>query len=193
MKITAITRLKHAALLEAAEDFGGVPKLAEHLGVHVTQLYSWIAMRLTPPRGVNTRAWPPERLAQLESDLMQVTGQTMEQLFPDAYRDAVIAGIPRLQKETREVEHDLLLAYAHKTTQRLEYEHPSEWLDRPEILAKCRKRLTPRESRIIDMRFTDNMTLKECGDELRICSQRVQQIERVALRKMKNAIENLEA
>ena len=192
MRVTAITRLKHAALLEAAEDFGGVPKLADHLGVHVTQLYSWIAMKYVPPLGVK-RAWQPERVAQLTSDLMQVTGQTVEQLFPGEYRDAVIAGIPRLQKETREVEHDLLLAYAHKTTQRLEYKHPSEWIDRPEILAKCRKRLTPRESRIIDMRFTDNMTFNECGKELQISATRVQQIERVALQKMKTAIETLEA
>ena len=187
MKVTAITRLKHAALLEAAREFGGVPKLAEHLGVHVTQLYQWIAMTSVPPRGVRKGFWPPERLSQLESDLIQLTGQTMEQLFPGEYRDAVVAGIPRIREETQEVEQSMLLEYAQKTTQRLEYQDPGELLDRSQILSACRKVLTPRESRIIDMRYRDNMTLKECAKELQITATRVRQIESVALKKMQAA------
>lgn len=187
MKVTAITRLKHAALLEAAREFGGVARMAEHLGVHCTQLYQWIAMTSVPPRGVRKGFWPPERLSQLESDLIQLTGQTMEQLFPGEYRDAVVAGIPRIREETQEVEQSMLLEYAQKTTQRLEYRDPGELLDRSQILSACRKVLTARESRVIDMRYDQGMALKDCADELQITTERVRQLESRALKRMQDA------
>jgi hypothetical protein len=189
MQITAITRLKHTALLEASKEFGGVPRMAEHLGVHRTQLYQWIAMTAVPPRGVQSNgSWPPERLSQLESDLIQLTGQTMEQLFPGEYRDAVVAGIPRIHEETQEVEHALLLKYAQKTTQRLEYQDPGELLDRSQILSACRRVLTPKESRVIDMRYDHGMALNNCAKELQVTTECVRQIESAALKKMQAAV-----
>lgn len=190
MRVTAITRLKHAALLEAARAFGGVHRLALHLGVHNRTVYQWIAMTSLPPQGINKRAWPPERLARLENDLLQVTGQTMEQLFPGAYRDAVVAGIPRVQEETREVEQSMLLEYARETSRRLEYQDPGEAIDRSQILTACRKRLTLMESRVIAMRYDHGMTLKECAKELQVSREWVRQKEARALIRMQNAIES---
>ena len=123
---------------------------------------------------------------------MQVTGQTTEQLFPDAYRDAVVAGIPRVRKEIREVEHSRLLEYAQKTTQRLQYKNPGEEMDRCQILAKCREPLTDRESRLITMRYEEQMTYSECGGELGVCRERVREIECKALNKMRRQAERMD-
>lgn len=58
-------------------------------------------------------------------------------------------------------------------------------IDNKLALQKLIPCLTPREERVIRMRFYDKMTLNEVGDELGVCGQRIRDIEGKAMRRLK--------
>jgi len=51
------------------------------------------------------------------------------------------------------------------------------------IIAMCN--ISDKEKKVLKLRFDDNMTLKSVGEELHYSSERIRQIERKALRKMR--------
>lgn len=57
-------------------------------------------------------------------------------------------------------------------------------------LEKSLSRLSPREEKIIKLRFYENKTLKEIGKELNITGSRVRAIEVEALKKLRHPIKN---
>jgi RNA polymerase sigma factor (sigma-70 family) len=59
-------------------------------------------------------------------------------------------------------------------------------IDNKLALQKLLPCLTTREERVVRMRFYENMTLNEVGDELGLCANRIKQIEDNALRRMKS-------
>jgi len=58
--------------------------------------------------------------------------------------------------------------------------------ERKHILAKCVAGLEPRERFVIKMRFNEELTLKDVGDQLGLCRERIRQIESKAIFKLRN-------
>jgi RNA polymerase sigma factor (sigma-70 family) len=195
--ITAVTRLKHADLWAAAKQFatkryGGQSALARRLGLRPSEFGRWINLLECPPATPN-KAWPAERLDQLESDLMEITGKTLEQLFPAELRSGVaLMGTSKTFERTAAVEMAALERYAIATTERLAITsrpfQAEEERDRAALIAEVVDRLPLRERVVVQMRYGlgdyNRCTLDEVGKALHVTRERVRQLEGRALRRI---------
>ena len=85
LEVTAISRLKHTALYEAAKAFGSARALARHLGVTPQVFGRWANLQGSPPKDP-IGPWSKQRVAALVSVLFQVTGEVFVEMFPDFLR-----------------------------------------------------------------------------------------------------------
>ena len=179
-RITAVTKLRHTVLLDAARKLGSQRALAEHLGVHHQTVCKWITLSTMPVRrpsgGVGR--WSKERVDELERRLLALTGQTLDELFPPALaRNRAFLDSSKLSEVTREFEHSGLLQYAASTTERLSSEQDGEALR--EHLQLVLGRLPERERAIVTERFGiggEPKTLETVGKQFDITKERVRQI-----------------
>lgn len=187
--ITVVARAKHRALFAAAKQVGGVRKFAEHVGISLPTAYAWIAMRTAPP--IEPRQfWPQERIDKLEQQLMDLTGQTLEQLFPAELRDRSFLDAPK----AREIHQDIDLArLGQYRPDVLALPSPEEVLQTEDVsvaIERALKRLSYREREIVKLRFglgadKHAYTLEECGHIFKVTRDRIRQIESKALNKLK--------
>lgn len=199
--ITAVTRLKHADLWSAAKQmatsrYGGQSALARRLEVSPGELGRWVNLLECPP-AKPTRAWPQARLDRLESDLMQITGKTLETLFPPELRNSVdFLRSSKTFERTAAVETDALERYAIATTERLSISsrpfQAEDERERAELVADVVSRLPPRERAVIEMRYgigdeSQPCTLDEVGKRLHVTRERVRQLESKALRRIQTS------
>jgi len=196
--ITAVSRLKHADLHNAAKKLGGQSALAKFLGVHVCEIGQWCNLRKTPPK-----SWPPERLNEIERKLFELTNKTLDQLFPKELQDAEeFLKARKVIETTRTVEVAALIRYAERTAERLSFSNDSqaEKLHDLEVLKerirKSMKTLSDRENKILELRFglngCETHTLAEVGSVLGITGARVRQIESKAIRKLQQPSRSFE-
>jgi RNA polymerase sigma factor (sigma-70 family) len=198
--VTAVTRLKHAELWHACKKFchgryGGQSGLARHLGVTPSEIGLWLNLRSCPP-DKPTKGWPAERLATLESQLIELTGKTMEQLFPQELRASVaFLQAPKVYEHTAAVRADAMERYAIATAERMRLAShpclPSEADEVRQDITAAMQCLTYREREIIAMRYGladgNQYTLEEVGKAFRVTKERVRQIEAKAIRKLQKA------
>ena len=196
MKITSITRLKHAELLQACRDFGTARRLANHLGIPATTLGRWVTLKDFPKFRITKRS-TAEFWERLEIDLMQITERTVEQLWPDELKTAIKGDTPT----TIEQNHDLdvaHLAYAQHTTKRLAdcssvdpEQTPPETIH--EKVNFALRFLTHREREVIKLRFglSDGFryTYEEAGRIFKVTRERIRQIESKALKHLGRSTE----
>ena len=215
--ITAVTRLKHADLLAAAKKFehearvptkngrkrshryGGQAALARKLKVVPSELGRWINLQACPPAEPNTPRgkWSAKRIARLEKTLFEITGKTLEELFPKELRDNVkFLSTPKVFERTAYVEAEALTQYAIATRERmlLEQQVDDKVADedaREKIEAALRESLNSlkeRERLVLEMRFGLNgfepQTNEEVAHHFAITRSRVHQIEAKAIRKL---------
>jgi RNA polymerase sigma factor (sigma-70 family) len=195
--ITAVTRLKHADLWQACKKFchgryGGQSGLARHLGVKPAEVGLWLNLRACPPEAP-TRFWSSKRLATLESKLIELTGKTLEQLFPKELRASVaFLRTPKVYERTASVRIDAMERYAIATTERMRIAaEPCIAMETQEmqksvwLALEC---LEYRERELIKLRYglADGYqyTMEEVGSVFGISRERVRQIEVKALRKL---------
>jgi RNA polymerase sigma factor (sigma-70 family) len=195
--ITAIVRIKHAALYEAAKVMGSASALARHLGLQPTILGEWINLKACPPKEYDPAmpAWTEERIAVMEAKLLELTGKTWDELWPDELRENhEFLKAPKSIEKVFNWKQAALLSYAHATRDRLlenagiaKDEHPDADMQR-DAVEKSLHLLTLRERRVLEMRYGfkgNPHTLDEAGAVLQITRTRVQQIEKKALNKLR--------
>lgn len=215
--ITAVTRLKHADLLAAAKKFerkpgerrtkngrtsgsrGGQSTLARKLNVGAAELGRWINLQTCPPAEPNTPRgkWSAKRLVKLEAALFEITGKTLEQLFPKELRQNIqFLSSPKTFERTARIEEEALTRYAIATRERMLLAQ-KEQIDQvefsPEEIAEkinvALETLTPREKLVLEMKFGLNgrtvHTDEEMEHELKVTRSYIYQIFKKALRKLR--------
>jgi RNA polymerase sigma factor (sigma-70 family) len=207
--ITAITRLKHADLFAAAKTFeraqrrkdkrksklvyGGQQGMARRLKVHQCELGQWINLQRCPPTEPRGK-WTSRRLVKLEADLFELTGKTMEQLFPQELRDNIkFLSSPKLFEKTVRVEQHALEHYAEATRERMMLANHIDpfVVDGEQLKAQINAILSefsPREQTIVEHRYGLNdkelLTYEEIGKIFRVQKERIRQVESKVIRKL---------
>ena len=202
--ITVTAKMRHAALLAACRKVGTTKKTAEHLGVHLTTLYGWIALKECPrfpgeekPRRNSGSVYQPvnrEKFADLEAKLFVLTGQTMEELFPAELRqNAEFLTAKKEVEITRDVDVRML---PYEAQERFLLPSPADeaidHLDAEEkkaAISRVLKTLSYREREIIKLRYGlggdgETYTLSEIGHIFKVSRDRIMQLEHKAVRKM---------
>lgn len=191
--ITAITRLKHADLWEAAKKLGGQAALARYLGLHSTEVGLWVNLKRCPPAKPTGEKWTEAFLAEVQGKLGTLTGLSWDELWPPALRNNIeFLQSPKTIEKRQRVEARALANYAARTSERLvrhgqmledRSEEQRQWVD------SAVQSLTERERQVIGMRFglDDGVTYTqvECGKRIGISAARVAQIEWKAMRKLR--------
>lgn len=197
LDVTAVTRLKHADLWSACKKFihgryGGQSGLARHLGVTPSEVGQWLNMKSCPP-DTPTRGWPAGRLAKLESQLIALTGKTMEQLFPQELRASVaFLQAPKVYEQTASIRADAMERYAIATAERLRLSAtPRLSIEASELqdaIGRALRLLTFREREVVQMRYGladgHQYTLEEVAATFQVTRERIRQIEAKAVRKL---------
>jgi len=198
--ITAIVRIKHAALYEAAKALGGASALARHLGINDVQMGEWINLKSCPPKDASSkkmRSWTEERIAVMEAKLHELTGKTWEELWPDELRENhEFLNAPKSIEKVYNWQQAAMLNYAAATRQRLSdcsnpaviAEADSEFAIRKDAVAKSIHLLTERERKVLSLRFgfgCDPQSLSDAGKAIGVTQERVRQIEAKALTRLK--------
>lgn len=190
--ITAITKLKHADLWRAAKKLGSQSALARYLGVTPQDIGAWINLKAVPCFVSPNRSskWTDEYITELERKLLELTGKTLDELFPEEFRDNVLfLHAPKTFERTAKVRANALEHYAAATTERLSRVNTDlESLELKQDLKQVLKTLSYREREIINLRYGldsgDSHTLEEVGHVFRVCRDRIRQIEAKAIRKL---------
>jgi RNA polymerase sigma factor (sigma-70 family) len=196
-EIAAILKIKHAALLDVVTRLGSQTELGRQIEVNQATISDWCRLVSCPPKEP-TAQWPAERLAKLETDLFELTGQTLDQLFPDELRDSCKKRSAPMEFERRvRVERFLLKDLAASTTERLLLPSPADEalknLGREELAASMKnilRTLGYREQQIIKLRWGlddgETYTVDEIAKIFKVTKARITQIEAKALRKLRD-------
>jgi RNA polymerase sigma factor (sigma-70 family) len=188
--VTITATMKHTALLKAVRKLGSQQALAEYLGTGQRTISRWLSLRGCPPREAN-KHWPAEKLIELELRLIEATGQTMEELFPDSLRlNQDFLNAPKKTEKVMELESHMMACIADSTTRRLtQSSDPEQALadeEQREEIESAMKSLPSREQDVVRRRFLDGReTYKEIGESLGISPERVRQVESKALSRLR--------
>ena len=165
--------------------YRNVSHFCEQNGMGKTILTALISLK-TPPLTKDGEFRDPakklmEHLCALPTDLW-----TTEQLTMELKRNT----------STKEVALNAMLSVlgmnAEEALQLIAPPRPDEMLEekeKTEVVGEMLGSLTPREERVLRMRFgigCDEHTLEEAGEKLRVTKERIRQVEIKALRKMKH-------
>jgi RNA polymerase sigma factor (sigma-70 family) len=188
-RVTLLARLKHTDLLEASRKLGSQSALARHLGVHPADLGEWINLHKFP-RFLKR----PDKAAEIEKKLFDLTGKTLDELFPERVRPML--GGSKLEV-TRGLSNEQLgrLAASNRAAQlqieervNANFEMVGELRDCLEDLLRT---LPDRDQEILKLRYGFGDCKEHTYDEMSrifgITKERIRQIESRALRKLQNS------
>jgi len=195
--ITLTARLKHAALFAAAKRLGSQAELARRLGVKAQEVCSWINLRRCPRweasqyTGCTVHNFNEAKSRHLADELLKLTGQTMEELFPAELRGATdFLAASKTIEMTKEIDTKMLMAPGQE---RFLLPHPEESAISHELkdaVADILRTLTYREREIIKLRYGlgdgYSYTLEEVGHIFKVTRERIRAIEAKALRKLQD-------
>ena len=129
----------------------------------------------------------------IKDTMASALGFTTDYLFPESLLKAIDAGV--FSKRHRALEEVEIVALTEARLDQLAYTDDDmlESIDRSilkEQINEVLNRLTPREQRVIDIRFGltdgDSHTLRETGVKFNVTQERIRQIEAKALRKLRH-------
>jgi hypothetical protein len=196
--ITAITKYKHADLWAASKKLGSQSALAKYLGISVFKLNTWINLRVCPSMKV-TKYRTEENILRLEAKLMELTGKSMEELFPPMLRNNKrFLAVPKTTERTARITAIAMCDFMLATQERIK--RLGEGIDlnetkaeRSTILEKVlSENLSPRSAEILKMRFgigqpnNKRYTYKEMTSIFKLKVERLRQLEIKALDKLRN-------
>ena len=192
MEITLQVKAKHGALWKAAKQLGGQSALARHLGVSVQEVGGWCNLGKSPPLGTrakNSKWSDPEWVESLEKALFDLTGQLLDELWPEVLRknDAFWRAA-----KTVEIERELDLALLSSSmAERLTLPSPLDEAmhsERRERIDAVLKTLSYREREVLKLRYGLGdgyvYTLKEVAEVFSRTPETIRQIEAKAIRKL---------
>lgn len=200
--ITAVTKLKHAALWAAVKKYGSQSEVARRLKVSDISFSSWVTLKHCPPTEPKGR-WTARRLAALDKRFIKICGEPMATLFPPELRQNVaFMRSPKYFERTAIVHAAALEAHANATRDRLLEQSAEplarlEWEEQHEVLKHALETVLNEKERFVvkshfglddDAKPTGySMTFKEIGEALGLSVERARQIENKALRKLQEA------
>ncbi len=184
--IALTAKLRHGELWKLVERFGSQVEAARQLGCSQRDFCEWVNMRSVP-------RFHSESFAAVEQKLMELTGKTVEELWPEEAKSAEWLQVPKTVVAHHQFE---LSALADMTKRRLLLPSPADQAAESELLDNLRrnaqkvlKTLSFREREIIKLRFGFGdgtcYTLKECGEIFRVAPETIRQVEAKAIWKMR--------
>ena len=193
--ITAVIKLKHAALYEAAKVMGSASALARHLGISPGLMGDWINLKSCPPKDSSSSkltSWTDERIAIMEAKLHQLTGKTWDEIWPDELRENhEFLMAPKSIEKVYNLQQAAMINYAEATRQRLMEQAgtPCEedvYLEQQKTAVEKSLHVLPlRLRKVLKMRFgigCEFHSLDQAGIVLGISRERVRTLEQNALR-----------
>ncbi len=179
-------RARHGVLHEAIKLRGWkIKQAAEFLGLHPSVLSSILSLKARPPRYTKVPDGK-ERFAALEEKLMELTGKSFEELFPDeVYNDEVMENARAVDFFVERNVSALRLEPSSNASVITVDGETGSAADYGNLVQLIRDSLSKRQWGILDYRFLQGMTLEEVGKILKISPQRVRQIEGRALRRLR--------
>lgn len=190
--ITAVTKLKHADLWEAAKRLGSQAALARRLGVSQSELGEWINLKRVPPASAvpGSARWTEDYLRDLEAELIALTGKSWEELFPPGLRNsAEFLDCKKTIEQTARLQAEALESYAIATAERLSRSSARIDFDGLQAsVANVLETLSYREREVIRLRYGlddgHRFTIDEVAHIFKVTRERVRQIEAKAIRKL---------
>lgn len=180
--VTAVVRLKHGILHKLSQACGSQSEAARQLGVTASEYGRWVNFKERP-----SRRWDEARAVQFASKIFELTGHTVDEIWPDWLDECL--GCVTVGEQTREFTSSEIKRLASP------YETPVQELTHEtgldSQLEQVLKSLTYREREVIKMRFGiggKSHGLSEVGAVFKITQERVRQIESKALRKLQHPI-----
>ena len=172
-------RPRHEDIRKAINKVGGQVALANFLGVYQTDISDWYCLRRVPPAH-----WPEDKTALVSSRLEELTGKSLNELFP-----------ARLVVDPDQPTEGERLATAHygsRQCQRLTYrpvEDIEEWQHILAELFDLLQKIPANRRVVLEMRFglkdEPPLTLEDCALILGVTRERVRQLESTGLRKLR--------
>lgn len=187
MKVAIQARLKNGILFEAAKKMGSQSALARHLGIPATELGEWVNFKRSAISLRSSRS--PATWQEIENKLFELTGCTLEEIFPPEIRSA--AFLKREKKIEAIVEMPVEQLMAAGAVPQLP-PAPDELLftkERSAMIERVLAGLSPRQRQVIKLRFglsgEDEHPLTEVAAKMNVTSERVRQIEMKALKRLR--------
>ncbi|MFA6536006.1 MAG: sigma factor-like helix-turn-helix DNA-binding protein [Candidatus Paceibacterota bacterium] len=194
--ITIVARMKHGALYNAIRKRGWtVGQAAEFLGLQKGVLYEVLAMKRLPPLVFSKHRASRKAVARkagiLEEKLMKLTGQTIDELFPEEVRSELFLGRARLIVIDRKVSPSQLLelAQGHFAHQLEAPPSPAEEATNNEkweiVSAFIKKHFDWRSAQMFQLYYFGDVTMAEIGQKFGVTGSNVGAILRRVERKLK--------
>lgn len=193
MKLALTAKLRNGVLWELSEKLGSQTALANELGATPMLINNWMNFRYIP------KHLDSPRLIAIEAKLIEKFGVTLEDVFPPELR-AERTSVGRVAFKTKltaiaEVPISQLTAAENRalltTGSEFEAVEDREFQDHAtQLLNSALQSLTPREERILKLRFGledgEEHPLDEVADIFSVSRERIRQIEAKALRKLRH-------
>lgn len=177
MNIALKVKAKNGVLQKFIDEMGwNQAEFARRLGCSICFVGEWFNMKNYP------------KSAELQERVSQLIGKSFIEIFPQALQDPNF--IPPEEK-TFYRNIDVKLLPTSKAQDLLPYHEDFDQFDTSNSIKKALATLTPREEKVIRMRFglegeEGEHTYEEVGGVCDISKTRIQQIERKALKKLKH-------
>jgi len=172
LPVTLVMRAKHGLLWQAVRKLGTQSAVARYLGIPPSRFSDWCSLKEMPKR-TNPR-WD-----EWEVKFMQLIGKTMEDIFPEQFRDD-----DEFLRSCKRIELDNVpLAVQPDGARQLDLE---------EVMKKALKILPYRCRVVLQLRYGlgdsggNHYTLEEVGHILKVTGARVRQIEASAVQRLRN-------
>ena len=198
IELTAITKLRHAALWELSKRLGSQANAAEQCFVTTPVFNAWVTLKAAFPVESQRRGWwkDEEKWTRTKDALESLTGQTLEQLWPEPLLNVIKTHqMITTVEQIIEVPEKALLAYGEETANRFRLPPPVVYVEQDELRGAIRDAmqiLTPREQKVLTLRYglegEPVHTLEETGILVGVTRERVRQIESRARRRLENPV-----
>ena len=165
--------VRNGRLLNAIrERYESVADLARQISRSQTAINQLVTMTVKP---INEKGW-----TNLALDVAAMVGKEPEDIWPKYMREI------KLKKASAEVSMDL------DSVKQIMADGSSEKsLSQINVIKQLSSELSPREERILQLRWVEDHSLEECGKIFGVSRERVRDLEAKTFRKMKHRAVNL--
>lgn len=172
-------KLKHGDLLKALQARGwNQSEAANFLGITSGLFGRWINMNEVP----DWRTFPGDLTARL----FELTGKMPEELWPEEVFTEEFIKAPKRLRSVRNIPVNLLAIAGVIQLPAPTPQDAMEEDERRRIVRATLRTLPQREQTIIELRFFEEKTLEEVGQEMGVTRERIRQIEARALRHLRH-------
>ena len=186
VKVAAELRIKHGLLYEACKRHGGIKQFAAKVGIGDQTLFKWLHLKRCPIPGVFNR-WYTKKV---EQRLEKFTGVKAQEIFPQQLKEFTKLSRPTRFIAVKDIEVQALEWMANDLSARLITSDPASDAITSEIRAMVSNAigtLPERHQLVVHARFNRGLTYEETGKEMMLSKERVRQLERRALLRLKDS------